>query len=34
LSVGLASRVGEWELATATHQTLVDEYIERLSSQN
>jgi F-type H+-transporting ATPase subunit b len=34
LSVELASRIVERELDTATHQTLVDEYIERLSSQN
>jgi F-type H+-transporting ATPase subunit b len=34
MSVELASRIVERELDTATHEGLVDEYIERLSSQN
>jgi F-type H+-transporting ATPase subunit b len=34
LSVELASRIVERELDTATHQVLVDEYIQQLSSQN
>jgi F-type H+-transporting ATPase subunit b len=34
MSVELASRIVESELDTATHEGLVDEYIERLSSQN
>ncbi len=34
LSVELASRIVERELDESTHQGLVDEYIERLSSQN
>jgi F-type H+-transporting ATPase subunit b len=34
MSVELASRIVERELDSATHQGLVDEYIERLSSQN
>lgn len=34
ISVELASRIVERELDASTHQGLVDEYIERLSSQN
>lgn len=34
LSVELASRIVERELDVSTHDTLVDEYIERLSSHN
>jgi F-type H+-transporting ATPase subunit b len=34
MSVELASRIVERELDGATHEDLVDEYIERLSSQN
>jgi F-type H+-transporting ATPase subunit b len=34
MSVELASRIVERALDTATHEGLVDEYIERLSSQN
>lgn len=34
ISVELASRIVERELDQATHEGLVDEYIERLSSQN
>ncbi|MFA9430165.1 F0F1 ATP synthase subunit B [Egicoccus sp. AB-alg2] len=34
ISVELASRIVERELDTTTHQSLVDEYIQRLSSQN
>lgn len=34
ISVELASRIVERELDTATHQGLVDEYIQQLSSQN
>jgi F-type H+-transporting ATPase subunit b len=34
ISVELASRIVERELDQATHEGLVDEYIQRLSSQN
>jgi F-type H+-transporting ATPase subunit b len=34
ISVELAARIVERELDTATHQGLVDEYIQQLSSQN
>jgi F-type H+-transporting ATPase subunit b len=34
ISVELASRIVERELDTSTHQVLVDEYIQRLASQN
>lgn len=34
MSVELASRIVERELDTATHEGLVDEYIQRLSNQN
>lgn len=34
LSVELASRIVERELDASTHEALVDEYIEQLSSQN
>lgn len=34
MSVELASRIVERELDTGTHEGLVDEYIQRLSSQN
>lgn len=34
MSVELASRIVERELDTGTHQELVDDYIQRLSSQN
>jgi F-type H+-transporting ATPase subunit b len=34
MSVELASRIVERELDASTHQGLVDEYIQRLSSQN
>lgn len=34
LSVELASRIVERELDSSTHEGLVDEYIQRLSSQN
>ena len=34
ISVALASRIVERELDATTHQSLVDEYIQRLSSQN
>lgn len=34
ISVELASRIVERELDQATHENLVDEYIQRLSSQN
>jgi F-type H+-transporting ATPase subunit b len=34
MSVELASRIVERELDTATHESLVDEYIERLASTN
>jgi len=34
MSVELAARIVERELDPSTHQTLVDDYIQRLSSQN